>query len=374
MSDRPGSRPLTANPNKAPLGRSPATASAPASTRGQQAQARQRHFVFLLLNEFTLLSFSAAIEPLRIANRMSGQTIYRWTVISEGGADVTCSNGTMVRVETGLQEIGRDDVAIVCGGVGVKANTTVAVKNWLRRAARKGSVIGGLCTGAHTLAAAGLLDNRRATIHWENRDGFLEEFSETELTKSVFVIDGNRLTAAGGTSSIDLILTLIADDHGKDLANAVADQLIYTTIRTDRDIQRLSIPTRIGVRHPRLSRVIERMEQSIEEPVSPAELAEEVGMSTRQLERLFRRYLNRSPKRYYMELRLARARNLLMQTDLSVINVALACGFASPSHFSKCYRAQYGTTPYRERGAHGLDDDLGAEPGDEDGSLLADLD
>ncbi|PVH28733.1 GlxA family transcriptional regulator [Pararhodobacter oceanensis] len=335
--------------------------------------ARQRHFVFLLLNDFTLLSFSAAIEPLRIANRMSGQSIYSWTVISEGGGDVTCSNGTRLRVDSGLTDIGRDDVAIVCGGVGVKANTTTVVMNWLRRAARKGSVIGGLCTGAHTLAAAGLLDNRRATIHWENRDGFLEEFIETDLTKSVFVIDGNRLTAAGGTSSIDLILTLIADDHGKDLANAVADQLIYTTIRTDRDIQRLSIPTRIGVRHPRLSRVIERMEQSIEEPVSPADLAQEVGMSTRQLERLFRRYLNRSPKRYYMELRLARARNLLMQTDLSVINVALACGFASPSHFSKCYRAQYGTTPYRERGAHGMDDEMGAEPGEEDTSLPDDI-
>ncbi|WP_323036866.1 GlxA family transcriptional regulator [Pararhodobacter sp.] len=329
--------------------------------------------MFVLLNEFTLLSFSAAIEPLRIANRMSGQTLYTWSVLSESGESVACSNGTLVHVNGGLGDVGRDDVILVCGGLGVRGNTTQSVKAWLRKVARKGSVIGGLCTGAHTLAAAGLLDSRRATIYWENRDGFLEEFTETDLTKSVFVIDGNRLTAAGGTASIDLVLTLIADDHGKDLANSVADQLIYTTIRTDRDIQRLSIPTRIGVRHPRLSRVIERMEQSIEEPVSPAELAEEVGMSTRQLERLFRRYLNRSPKRYYMELRLARARNLLMQTDLSVINVALACGFASPSHFSKCYRAQYGTTPYRERGAHGMDDELGAEPTDEDTDSLDDL-
>jgi len=346
-------------------GRSPATVSAPASTRVAAEPARHRSFVFLLMNKFTMLSFTAAIEPLRIANRMSGQSLYKWSVVSEGANDVSSSCGMTIRIDTGLEDVHRDEVVMVCGGIGVRESTTPAIKNWLRKVARKGSVIGGLCTGAHTLAAAGLLNSRRATIHWENRDGFLEEFTETELTKSVFVIDGNRLTAAGGTSSLDLVLTMIADDHGKDLANAVADQLIYTTIRTDRDIQRLSIPTRIGVRHPRLSRVIERMEQSIEEPVSPAELAEEVGMSTRQLERLFRRYLNRSPKRYYMELRLARARNLLMQTDLSVINVALACGFASPSHFSKCYRAQYGTTPYRERGAHGLEDEMGAEPGDE---------
>jgi len=132
----------------------------------------------------------------------------------------------------------------------------------------------------------------------------------------------------------------------------VADQQIYSSIRTDQDTQRLSVPTRIGVRHPKLSQVIQMMESHIEEPISPSVLARDVGMSTRQLERLFRRYLSRSPKRYYMELRLQKARNLLMQTDMTVINVALACGFASPSHFSKCYRAHYDTTPYRERGAH----------------------
>ncbi len=210
-----------------------------------------------------------------------------------------------------------------------------------------------MCTGAYAMAKAGLLDGKKATIHWENQDGFLEEFEDVKLTKSVFVMDGNRMTTAGGTSSIDLMLKIIAADHGDDLANKVADLLIYSSIRTDQDTQRLSIPTRIGVRHPKLSQVIQMMEGNIEDPMSPADLADEVGMSTRQLERLFRRYLNRSPKRYYMELRLSKARNLLMQTDMSVINVALACGFASPSHFSKCYRSHYNTTPYRERGTQG---------------------
>ena len=203
------------------------------------------------------------------------------------------------------------------------------------------------------MARAGLLDGMRATIHWENLVSITAEFEDVRLTKSVFVVDGNRLSTAGGTSSIDLMLKVIADDHGEDLANAVADQMIYSSIRTDQDTQRLSVPTRIGVRHPKLSLVIQMMEANIEEPVSPSLLASEVGMATRQLVRLFRRYLNRSPKRYYMELRLQKARNLLMQTDMSVINVALACGFASPSHFSKCYRAHYQTTPYRERGARG---------------------
>jgi transcriptional regulator GlxA family with amidase domain len=200
------------------------------------------------------------------------------------------------------------------------------------------------------LAKAGLLDGRRSTIHWENLDSFEEEFPDIDLQKTVFTMDGNRFTAAGGVSPIDLMLSIISKDISQDAANWVADQMIYNSARTEKDGQRLSIPTRIGVRHPKLANVIKMMEENIEEPISPSLLAQEVGMSTRQLERLFRRYLDRSPKRYYMELRLQKARNLLMQTDMSVINVALACGFTSPSHFSKCYRSQYDTTPYRERG------------------------
>jgi len=313
--------------------------------------AKQRRFVFVLLDNFTMLCFACAVESLRIANRMSGKPLYSWVLAGEGGESVACSNGTEFKLQMDLEELNRDDTVMLCGGIDVQAATTRKLLNWLRREARRGVIMGGLCTAGYSLAKAGLLDGKKATIHWENQDSFAEEFEDITLTKSVFVVDGNRITTAGGTASIDLMLKIIADDHGEDLANAVADQLIYSAIRTDQDTQRLSIPTRIGVRHPKLSRVIQIMEQAIEEPISPSALARDVGMSTRQLERLFRRYLNRSPKRYYMELRLQKARNLLMQTDMSVINVALACGFASPSHFSKCYRSHYNTTPYRERGS-----------------------
>ena len=312
-----------------------------------------KRFVFLLLDRFTMLSFASAIEPLRIANRVIGAPAYSWVLAGEGDGVVSCSNGASFALDFGLGEVERDDTILVCGGIDVQKATTKGILAWLRREARRGIAIGGLCTGAYALAKAGLLDGKRATIHWENQDGFLEEFEKVRLTKSIFVIDGNRMSTAGGTASLDMMLKVIAADLGEDVANTVADQLIYSTIRTDQDTQRLSIPTRIGVRHPKLSQVIQMMEAAIEEPISPADLADDVGMSTRQLERLFRRYLNRSPKRYYMELRLSKARNLLMQTDMSVINVALACGFASPSHFSKCYRAHYSTTPYRERGTQG---------------------
>lgn len=311
-----------------------------------------RRFVFVLMEHFTLLSFSSALDALRIANRMSGKKLYDWTFIGENEEFVSCSAGTQFKLDTTLIELHRDDTILLCGGTTIQESTTKKLIGWLRREARRGLVIGGLCTAAYPMAKAGLLDEKKATIHWENQDSFAEEFLEVELTKTVYVCDGNRYTTAGGTSSIDLLLKIIADDHGEELANAVADQMIYSSIRTDQDTQRLSVPTRIGVRHPKLSKVIQMMEINIEEPKSPSILAKDVGMSTRQLERLFRRYLDRSPKRYYMELRLQKARNLLMQTDMSVINVALACGFASPSHFSKCYRAHYDTTPYRERGSH----------------------
>ena len=312
-----------------------------------------RRFTFLLLDRFTMMPFAAAIEPLRLANRAAGRTLFDWRLVSPGGVEARCSNGTRVIVDGGLETecaTNRDEVVIVCGGTDIAREAQRPVLAWLRRQARAGAVVGAVCTGAWVLAEAGLLDGRRATIHWENHDGFAEAFPQVDLFRSVFVHDGNRITAAGGTSSIDLVLHMIALAHGDALATEIADQMLHTAIRTDQDSQRLSIPTRIGVRHTRLAAVIARMEANLEDPISPAQLAADAGMSTRQLERLFRRYLNRSPKRYYMETRLSRARNLLMQTELPIIEVALASGFSSPSHFSKCYRAQYGSTPYRERG------------------------
>ena len=147
-----------------------------------------------------------------------------------------------------------------------------------------------------------------------------------------------------------MMLALIASQHGAELAANVAEAILHSPIRHHSEHQRMSLPARIGARHPKLVGIIEEMEDNLEEPLSPSVLAKQAGLSTRQLERLFRRYLDRSPKRYYLELRLKKARSLLLQTDMSVINVALACGFSSPSHFSKCYRAFYGRTPYRERG------------------------
>ena len=315
-----------------------------------QVDGKPRLYVFLLCPQFSLIAFAAAIEPLRLANRVSQRRLYEWRLISVDGESVSTSNGIEIGVHGGMTDVPHGATVMVCAGLNLIRAETRPVLTWLRRQARIGATLGGVCTGAHVLARAGLLDGKRATIHWENYSAFAEEFPEVEISQLLFCLEDGVITCAGGTAATDMMLYRIGEDLGPDLASLVADKLIHTPVRSATDAQRLSVPARIGVRHPKLVTVIQTMERSTEEPVSPSELARSVNMSTRQLERLFRRYLNRSPKRYYMELRLEKARNLLLQTDMSVINVALACGFTSPSHFSKCYRAHFDRTPYRERG------------------------
>lgn len=308
-------------------------------------------YVFLLVEEFSLIAFASAIEPLRLANRGTGQDIYDWKVLSETGEPVRSSCGARIDVTGGLEDVARSARVVVVSGLNAHRAATKPVLTWLRKQSRLGSPMGALCTGALILAKAGLLDERRCTIHWENQAAFSEEFLDIEMTNRLFEIDGNRFTCAGGIAATDMMLTLIARDVDPGIVSLITDQIIHTPLRGEREEQRLSVPARIGVRHPKLVSIIQMMEQNLEEPISPSILAKHAQMSTRQLERLFRRYLDRSPKRYYMELRLQKARNLLLQTEMSVINVALASGFTSPSHFSKCYRSYFNRTPYRERGA-----------------------
>lgn len=319
--------------------------------RAETGEIKTREIAFLLTPMFSMIAFAAAIEPLRIANRLSQKPLYSWRLLGESGTPVECSNGAVVGVDAGLIDLPRESSICVCTGLALDQAASKPVLTWLRKQARRGVSLGAVCTGAHVLAKAGLLDGKRCTIHWENQAAFEEDFPEVELSNHLYVIDDGIFTCAGGTSAADMMLHVITEEHGPELGAMIADGLIHTPVRGDGDEQRLSVPARIGVRHPKLVAIIQKMERSTEEPISPSDLAHSVNMSTRQLERLFRRYLNRSPKRYYMELRLEKARNLLLQTDMSVINVALACGFTSPSHFSKCYRTHFARTPYRERGA-----------------------
>ncbi len=304
---------------------------------------------FFLVPEFTLMGFSAGVEPFRLANRLSKKTLYSCQSFSIDGAPVRASNGMEVCVDGGLDDMRDIDTAFVCAGLHVENHLEKLVMSKLRRLATHGAGIGAICTGTEVLAAAGLLDGYSCTIHWENMPSFIEKYPDIEVIPELYEIDRNRYTCAGGTAALDLSLRMIALQCDPQIAVAVSDQLIHHRMREGAEGQRMELRARLGVSHPKLIAVIEEMENSLEEPMSCADLARNVGLSTRQLERLFRKYLNTAPTKYYIGLRLSRARYLLRQTSMPILSVALACGFVSASHFSKCYREYFYRTPSEER-------------------------
>ncbi|MBP9183026.1 MAG: GlxA family transcriptional regulator [Fuscovulum sp.] len=308
-----------------------------------------QHFSFFLMPEFTHIAFSCALEPLRIANLVSGKPLYRWTLLSEDGRTASCSNGSVTLTEGGMEPGRKTDRLFLISGMNVPAHTTPPLLAWLRRERAAGTPLGGICSAAYVLAKAGFLDNMETALHWAWHDLFTEEFPDVRLVRSVFVAREKIITASGGTAAADLMLHLIGRAHGTDLATEVADQMVYNAVREGTAAQRVSLQSRHGMRNQHLVRAIAIMDETIESPISPSLIAEQLGISTRQLERLFGRFLNSTPKHYFMEKRLHRAQNLLVQTDQSVTEIAMACGFQSTSHFSRVYRLHFGTSPVQQR-------------------------
>ena len=311
---------------------------------------------FLLVPDFSLIAFTTAIEPLRVANRMAGKELYGWVVLSKDGNPVRSSSGIVIGADMSTAEVQRAsaygrpiDMVIVCAGIHVERYRDDEVFGWLRRMERIGADIGAVCTGAWVLAKVGLLNGYRCAIHWENLPGFMETFPDIEVNADLYEVDRNRYTCCGGTAAMDMILDLIRNQHGQELATKVSEQFMVDRIRSGDDRQRLPTGLRLGVHNPKLIAAVELMEANLSEPLSQDELARFIGLSRRQLERLFREHLGRAPAQYYLELRLERARHLLYQSDLPIVDLSLACGFVSASHFSKCYREMYGKSPRDER-------------------------
>lgn len=307
------------------------------------------HFMFLLIEDFSHLAFANAVEPLRIANLVSGQQLYRWSLVAEGGVSQRCSNGAVTLVDQGLDALGPQDRLFVVSGIHVANRITQPVLDYLRRAARTARCVGAICSGAFVLAKAGLLAGKPASIHWEFHEAVEEGFPEVDLQRTVFVADEKRPTCSGGSATADMMLHLIARKHGMELAVKIADQMVYSTVRNDQAEQRVSPGARFGARKEKLTRAIRLMEQSLEAPMSSTELADEIGLSPRQMERLFRKYLNETPSQYYQALRLDKAQKLLLLSDLSVMEISLACGYSSASHFSRVFRNAMGVSPYNFR-------------------------
>jgi len=304
---------------------------------------------FLLVPQFSMIAFTSAVEPLRLANRASGRKLYEWRLFSSDGGPVRASNDVEIAANGSYADARGLDAAIVCAGIDVHSHNHRDLMAALRRLSSFGSAIGAVCTGTYVLAKAGLLDGYQSTIHWENYSGLLSEFPHLEVSQELFEIDRNRFTCAGGTAAVDMMLSVINKDHGPEIASQVTDQLIHHRIREAGERQRMDLRARLGVAHPKLLSVVALMEKTIENPLSCAELARKAGFSTRQLERLFCKYLGHSPTKHYLSIRLEHARYLLKQTSMPILSVAMACGFVSASHFSKSYNEHFGRTPSAER-------------------------
>ena len=304
---------------------------------------------FLIMPGFSMIAFAAAIDALRLANRVSGETLYVWETLSVDGKPVMASNGIEVSPNRSSKQPARYAALFVCGGVRIHQTWSPALGECLHSLAKKGIALGSLCTGTYILARAGLLDGYRCTIHWERLAATREEFPKLHLTDDIYEIDRNRYTCAGGTTAIDMMLELIAQDHGSSMSAAISESFLVDRVRSMQDHQRIPLRQQLGTSQPKLTEAVLLMESNLEEPLSPDELASYVNISRRQLERLFRSYLDCTPTQYYLGLRLRNARRLLLQTEKSIVEISLACGFASAPHFSKCYRDLFGLPPRDER-------------------------
>ena len=304
---------------------------------------------FLLLNNFTMISLASAVEPLRMANQLSGESLYEWFTLTEDGATVNASDGIKITPDSSMLDAGLLDIVIVAGGLNVTRAYSKAQLSWLKSKARKGCTLGAICTGAYVLAEAGLLDGYDCSTHWEYISGLQEAFPKVGCSNRLFSFDRDRMTSTGGTAPLDMMLHLIKQEHSALLSTAISEMFICDRIRSETDQQKIPLHYVSGTTQPQLAEVVGLMAANIEELIDMDELAHYAGLSRRQLERLFLKHLQCSPSKYYLKLRLLRARQLLKQSDLPMIEISTACGFVSTSHFSKCYREQMGVPPREER-------------------------
>ena len=314
----------------------------------RKPESTAREFHFLLLPEFSVMGFVSAIEPLRVANRFR-EGAYRWHILSLDGGPVVASNGMSINADAALAQAGSIETVFVVAGFNPLALYQPALADWLRNVHRHGATLGAIDTGAFVLAQAGLLGAEPVTLHWEALAAFIERFPGIPVTEELFEIGERAITCAGGTSAIDMMLALIAARHGRELAARVSEQFVLGRIRSQSDHQRMEIAARYGLHNRKTIQVVKLMQEHIEDPLTADDLAGMISVTRRQMERLFAAHLRETPARFYVRVRLDRARELLRQTDMGILAVGVACGFGSSSNFSRAYRARFGLSPKDER-------------------------
>ncbi|MEM7215017.1 MAG: GlxA family transcriptional regulator [Pseudomonadota bacterium] len=308
--------------------------------------------VFYLLNDFSMFAFTMAIEPLRLANQMLGYECYSWRLVSTDGGSARASNGIKIPADNALKEErtllqseDRPTLVFVISGKEIGANEDKALSAWLRETYNRKAAVFGLYKGAAILAKSGLLSGKRCSIHWENIDSFRENNPEINVSANLYEIDDRIFTCAGGNAVMDMMMKYLLMEHGDGLVTQICNLALSNRIRSSQERQKLPI----GVTNPKLLKILQLMEDNLCEILSHTEIANSVGLSRRQIERLFQIYIGRSPANHYLKLRLERARQFLRETSLPIVDVAVACGFVSASHFSKRYREHFGMTPLADR-------------------------
>jgi transcriptional regulator GlxA family with amidase domain len=304
---------------------------------------------FLLIDEFALMSFASAIEPLRAANILAGRQLYQWLHISTGGDAILASSGLSVASDHTIADHVRYDTVLVCAGGNPASFRDAKTLAWLRRLARSGCAIGGVSGGPFILARAGILNGVRCTIHWEHLAAFVEAFPQIEPTRTLFEIDGGRLTCGGGVAALDMMHAIIRRDHGQALAAKVSDWFLQTAVRLGDSKQRISPRERLGTGNRSILAAVAMMERQLASPAPRSDLAKAAGVSLRQLERLFAVHLGATIEQHYLSLRLAKARELLRQTSLPVLEIGAECGFSGASHFARVYRRVFRLSPSQDR-------------------------
>lgn len=302
----------------------------------------------LLMPAHSMMALASLIEPMRVANRFQ-PGCYEWKFLSIDGEPVSASNGVPFQVHNAIRDVKSAETIIVQASFDPLEHVTDELRGWLRYQARTGARLGSLDTGAWILADAGLLDGRVCTMHWESVPSFLETHDSIEISLNLFELSPNLITCAGGTAAIDMMLALIAEDHSTALAVRVAEQFIHSRIRARSAPQRMTTVEQLGISNRTLVAAVEIMDTNIEDPLDVPELARVLNVTRRQLERLFRGHLNDTPGNFYMKVRLTHAQRLLQQTDMPITEIAVACGFAATSHFSRAYSLRFGRPPTRDR-------------------------
>ncbi|MCU1731219.1 MULTISPECIES: GlxA family transcriptional regulator [unclassified Pseudomonas] len=304
---------------------------------------------FILLEHFSLPAFTQALDTLVTANLIQAASFTTRTFTLDGGSRVS-DLGLVICPDAPLNAASLDDLdlLVVCGGLRTVLKPIPELTQILLRAAEKQVALAGLWNGAWFLGQAGLLDGHRCAVHPEHRGAVAEIARDSQVTSESYMVDRDRLTAASPAGAFHMVLEWINTLHGRGMVDAIVDILAFEESR-----YRRARPTLHEKMSEPLREAINLMSANIEEPLSQDQLAHYVGRSKRQIGRLFMTQLGTTPVRYYLELRITESRRLLQHSDLQLIDVALACGFVSPSHFSKCYASFYGYGPSKEI-RHGL--------------------